>query len=160
MLRQELRLVSLGVLLGALLVTSSRTAEGGINSWTSTGRLEGGPIGVLAIDPVTPATLYAGTGAGIFVYNGGSYPPPPAFTYSPSKPVAGSPVSFDASSSTCAASPCSYGWTDDADGSLLGTGIQMSFTFRDPGTKYVRLTITDAQSRTASVEHDVMVSHE
>src|SRR6266704_2839151 len=34
----------------------------------------------------------------------------------------------------------------------------MSFTFRDPGTKYVRLTITDAQSRSASLEHDVIVS--
>src|SRR5207249_7357972 len=62
------------------------------------------------------------------------------------------------SSSTCLASPCSYSWTDDADSSLLGTGVQMSFTFRDVGTKYVRLTITDAQSRSASVEHDVMVS--
>jgi len=72
--------------------------------------------------------------------------------------VTGSPVFFDASSSTCPASPCSYGWTDDADSSVLGTGVQMSFTFRDPGTKYVRLTITDAQSGSASVEHDVMVS--
>ena len=85
-------------------------------------------------------------------------PPVPAFTYSPSNPTTGSPVSFDASSSTCSASPCSYSWTDDADGSLLGTGVQMSFTFRDPGTKYVRLTITDAKSQSASVEHDVMVS--
>src|SRR5204863_4967497 len=55
------------------LVTSSRTAEGGINSWTGTGRLEGGPIGALAIDPVTPATLYAGTDSnGVFkTTNGG-----------------------------------------------------------------------------------------
>src|SRR5439155_1567846 len=92
------------------------------------------------------------------VVNRASAPPLPAFTYSPSNPVTGSPVSFDASSSTCPASPCSYGWTDDADSSLLGTGVRMSFTFRNPGTKYVRLTITDAQSRSASVEHDVMVS--
>ena len=70
---KKLRPVSIGVLLGALLVTSSRTAEGGINSWTSTGRLEGGPIGALAIDPVTPATLYAGTDSnGVFkTTNGG-----------------------------------------------------------------------------------------
>src|SRR5207247_6408034 len=78
--------------------------------------------------------------------------------HSPSNPVTGSPVSFDGSSSTCPASPCSYSWTDDADSSLLGTGVQMSFTFRDPGTKYVRLTITDSLSRSASVEHDVAVS--
>src|SRR5204863_8631897 len=112
----------------------------------------------LAIDPQTPTTLYAGTGAGVFVYNAGSAPPVPAFTYNPSNPVTGSPVSFDGSSSTCLASPCSYSWTDDADSSLLGTGVQMSFTFRDVGTKYVRLTITDAQSRSASVEHNVIVS--
>ncbi|PYR96270.1 MAG: hypothetical protein DMG12_26665, partial [Acidobacteria bacterium] len=87
-----------------------------------------------------------------------STPLVPAFTYSPSNPVTGSPVSFDGSSSTCPASPCSYSWTDDADSSLLGTGVRMSFTFRDVGTKYVRLTITDSQSRSASVEHDVMVS--
>ena len=85
-------------------------------------------------------------------------PPVPAFTYSPSNPTTGSPVSFDGSSSTCPASPCSYSWTDDADGSLLGTGVRMSFTFQQAATKYVRLSITDAQSRTASVEHDVIVS--
>src|SRR5436309_15929002 len=69
---KKLRPVSIGVLLGALLV-SSRTAEGGINSWTSTGRLEGGPLGVLAIDAVPPATLYAGTDSnGVFkATNGG-----------------------------------------------------------------------------------------
>src|SRR5256885_10222887 len=63
MLREKLRFVSLGVLLGALLVTSSRTVEGGINSWTSNGP-EGGSIRALAIDPMTPGTLYAGTGGG------------------------------------------------------------------------------------------------
>ena len=58
MLRRKLRLVSLGGLLSALLVTSSMTAEGGINSWTSIGP-EAGSIAALAIDPVTPGTLYA-----------------------------------------------------------------------------------------------------
>ena len=67
MLRKQWRFVSLGVLLGALLVTGSRTAEGGINSWTSTNGPGGGPIGALAIDPVTPTTLYAGTDSnGVF----------------------------------------------------------------------------------------------
>ena len=45
MLRKKLRFVSLGVLLGALLVTSSMTAEGGIDSWTSTNGPEGGWMG-------------------------------------------------------------------------------------------------------------------
>src|SRR2546427_1768520 len=64
MQRKKLRFVSLGVLLGALLVTSSMTAEGGINSWTSTNGPGGGSIGTLAIDPVTPSTLYAGAYSG------------------------------------------------------------------------------------------------
>ncbi|PYS16128.1 MAG: hypothetical protein DMG15_03455, partial [Acidobacteria bacterium] len=85
-------------------------------------------------------------------------PPVPVFTFSPSSPVVGSPISFNASSSTCHASPCSYNWTDDADKSVLGTGATMSFTFSVVGPKYVRLTVTDAQSQTASVEHDVIVS--
>ena len=85
-------------------------------------------------------------------------PPVPAFTYSPPFPVTGSPVSFDGTSSTCSVSPCSYRWTDDADGSLLGTGVTTSFTFQQAGTKHVRLTVTDAQSQAASIEHDVIVS--
>src|SRR5207302_324899 len=85
-------------------------------------------------------------------------PPVPVFTFSPSSPVVGSPISFNASSSTCHASPCSYNWTDDADKSVLGTGATMSFTFSVVGPKYVRLTVTDAQSQTTSVEHDVIVS--
>src|SRR5437867_9816086 len=39
-----------------------------------------------------------------------------------------------------------------------GTGVTMSFTFQQVGTKFVRLTITDAQAQAASVEHDVVVS--
>ncbi len=85
-------------------------------------------------------------------------PPVAAFSYSPANPVAGSAVSFDGSSSACSVSPCSYGWTDDADGSQLGAGVTMSFTFQEAGTKHVRLTVTDAQSQTGSVEHDVVVS--
>src|SRR2546428_7620323 len=57
---KKLRFVSAGVLLGALLMTSSMSAKGGINSWTSNGR-EGGRIVTLASDLVTPAALSAGT---------------------------------------------------------------------------------------------------
>jgi len=34
----------------------------------------------------------------------------------------------------------------------------MTFTFAGVGTKYVRLTITDALGRTSNVEHNVIVS--
>src|SRR5437867_620139 len=81
-----------------------------------------------------------------------------AFTYSPSSPVTGQPVAFNGSASSCVATPCAYAWTDDADRSRLGTGVTMSFTFQHVGTKYVRLTITDALGQTGSVEHDVVVA--
>jgi hypothetical protein len=57
MLRKKWGVVSLGGLLAVLLVTSSKAAEGAINSWTSTNGPEGGPIRALAIDPQTPATV-------------------------------------------------------------------------------------------------------
>jgi hypothetical protein len=88
-------------------------------------------------------------------------PPPPAptakFTFSPSSAVVGSPVTFDGTASTCSATPCSYKWTDDADGSVLGTGAKLTYAFRQRGTKYVRLTVTDARLQSGAVEHDVVV---
>ena len=84
--------------------------------------------------------------------------PTVSFSYAPSNPVTGQPVSFDGASTICMATPCSYSWTDDADGSHLGTGVTMTFTFVDVGTKYVRLTVTDALGQTAGVEHNAVVS--
>jgi len=79
------------------------------------------------------------------------------FSVTPAGPVRGMPVTFNASGSICTATPCIYRWTDDADGSSLGIGRMMVFTFQQPGTKYVRLTITDARGKTASGESDVVV---
>jgi cysteine-rich repeat protein len=48
------------------LVASAPPAQAGINVWTSHGP-EGGDVQALAIDPMTPTTLYAGTpGGGVF----------------------------------------------------------------------------------------------
>jgi len=49
----------------AALFTSAPVAQAGTNVWTRLGP-EGGSITAVAIDPVTPGTLYAGTGAGVF----------------------------------------------------------------------------------------------
>src|SRR5207249_4346880 len=52
------------VLLSALLWASSASmVHAGNNVWTSNGP-EGGIVSALAVDPVTPTTLYAGTGGG------------------------------------------------------------------------------------------------
>jgi len=74
--------------------------------------------------------------------------------------LAGQAVFFNGSGSSCAAGPCSYKWTDDGCPSPcgdLGTGLTLTFTFHGAGTKYVRLTVTDALGRTSSVEHNVVV---
>jgi hypothetical protein len=86
--------------------------------------------------------------------------PTASFTYSPSSPRTGQAVSFDGRGSSCSAGPCFYKWTDDGCPSPcgdLGTGQTLTYTFTDIGTKFVRLTVTDALGRTATVEHNVTV---
>jgi hypothetical protein len=77
--------------------------------------------------------------------------------------VTGQAVAFDASSSTCQDSPCTYTWQDDGpDGPggsqwALGTGQQMSFTFQQTGTKWVRLIVTDVNGDTNSTMQTITV---
>jgi hypothetical protein len=92
-------------------------------------------------------------------------PPRASFTYAPAAPLTGSPVTFDASASTCASAPCSYAWSDDGSPSRpssvlypLGSGRTLQFAFHGAGVKYVRLVITDASGRSATAEHNVVVS--
>jgi Protein of unknown function (DUF4038)/Putative collagen-binding domain of a collagenase len=86
-----------------------------------------------------------------------------SFTFFPSSPTAGQAVTFQ-STGGCKPKPCTYAWDDDGpDGpggtnSPLGNGKTLVFTFTTPGTKYVRLTVTDGRGRRATVEHDVVVT--
>ena len=79
-----------------------------------------------------------------------------SFTTNPSPATIGTPVTFDASSSTCAAAPCTYAWSDGS--SKLGTGTPLTFTFHYVGTKHVLLTLTDARGSKSTVEHDLTIS--
>jgi hypothetical protein len=55
----------LAAVCAAVFVAGAHTAQAGINVWTSHGP---GTVAIyaLAIDPMTPSTLYAGTGSGVF----------------------------------------------------------------------------------------------
>jgi hypothetical protein len=94
-----------------------------------------------------------------------SPPPTASFVHAPAAPFTGSPVAFDASASTCPLAPCTYVWSDDGSPSRpstvlwpLGRGQTLQFTFQGAGTKYVRLVITDASGRSATVEHNILVT--
>jgi hypothetical protein len=113
----------------------------------------------------SPASFYAsGETAGS--------PPPPqgptaSFTYSPTSPVVGQPVAFNATGSACPDGPCTYEWSNDGGPTQpippqipLGSGQTISLTFLSAGTEYVRLLVTDARGQTATVEHDVTVAPE
>ena len=122
-----------------------------------------------------PSSVACGSGSiSAYVSGTGTAPPPPpppppappaaptaAFTFSPSSPVTGQQVVFNASGSTCNATPCTYSWKDvtssGTDDWSLGTGNPLDFTFQVAATKYVTLTVTDALGQTGSVEHNVTV---
>jgi parallel beta-helix repeat protein len=104
--------------------------------------------------------------------NAGTPPPPPpsddqpdaAFVYSPAAPVAGQPVTFDASSATCDDTPCTYTWVDDGGDGAGGTqwplsnGETMTFTFQGAGTKNVRVAVTDADGDSDSTVKAITVA--
>ena len=86
--------------------------------------------------------------------------PVAAFTWSPTAPTTGQVVHFDASASTCTATPCTYTWTDEPPGGgvwSLGSGPTLDFTFNLAATKYVNLVVTNNRGRSARVEQDVVV---
>jgi hypothetical protein len=93
--------------------------------------------------------------------------PTAGFVYAPSSPTVGQTVNFNATSSTCADGPCTYEWSDDGSNVRpatvlwpLGSGQTMSFAFHEVGSKYVRLVITNAAGKSATVEHNVAVAAE
>ena len=87
--------------------------------------------------------------------------PDARFAFSPASPATGQEVTFDGRSSTCAATPCTYTWEDVGAGGTgswpLGSGQTMVFTFGNAGTKYVRLSVRDAQGRSDTMTKNVVV---
>jgi len=74
-----------------------------------------------------------------------TYQPPFAdFVWAPEEPVAGKPVKFDGTGSVdFDGEIVSYGWDFDADGEPDATGPVVEWTFPEPGTYPVSLTVTD-----------------
>jgi len=78
------------------------------------------------------------------------------FTYSPSNPLEGDQVTFDASSSTGYDEPLSYSWDfgDDA----FGEGVSPAHAYAQDGNYLVTLTVTDADESTDSISQTITVA--
>jgi PKD repeat protein len=85
-----------------------------------------------------------------------------SYTYASAAPVINQPVTFDGRASTCQYLPCTYTWEDvgpsGRDSYQLGTGRTLVFTFRNPGKKYVRLTVRDNRGPSSSTAKTITVS--
>ena len=87
-----------------------------------------------------------------------------SFTYAPSSPETGKASRFDASASTCDDDPCTYRWQTTAPTGPAGhsgrsaPGETLRFTFRNVGTKRVRLTVTDDDGVSDSTMRTVAVA--
>lgn len=81
------------------------------------------------------------------------------FTFSPSSPVVGSPVVFNASSSYDPDGVIvSYEWDLNGDGMIDTTGATGQVTYSSPGTAAVRLTVTDNSGLSTSATQTIVVS--
>ena len=85
--------------------------------------------------------------------------PTAAYSFSPDTPETGEQVTFNASASTCAATPCTYTWEDVNGGTFpLGSGQTTTFTFQNAGDKHVRLTVADNLGRSAQAQQTVTIT--
>ncbi len=86
-------------------------------------------------------------------------PPVAAFDFSPASPGTGQPVAFDASGSNDVdGTVTGYSW-DFGDGATDSTtGAKPSHSYATPGTKTVKLVVTDDSGSTDTITHDVVVA--
>jgi PKD repeat protein len=88
-------------------------------------------------------------------------PPSPAFDHSPQSPAVGQSVAFDATDTTddAALADSGFSWDLDGDGDFGdATGRQVSQTYLTPGSRTVRLRVTDAQGTSATTSDAVSVA--
>ena len=85
--------------------------------------------------------------------------PTAVLKFSPTQPVAGQSVNFDASGSTPASSPIveyRYIWGDGA--TEAGSSPTVAHTYAAAGNYVVRLTVVDSEGRQGTVTVDVKIN--
>jgi PKD repeat protein len=85
-------------------------------------------------------------------------PPTASFTYDPSTPTAGSPVTFDATDSSDSDGEISkYEWDFDGDGTTDTTGVTATHTYETAGDYDASLSVTDDDGATNTISRSVPV---
>lgn len=79
------------------------------------------------------------------------------FTSSPTDPEPGEAVAFDASDSTGEGAITTYEWDWNGDGSVDDVRESATYTFENPGTYTVSLTVTDAEGNTDRRNQSIVV---
>ncbi len=109
--------------------------------------IQGGPLAMAfwIVDDVLEINLWA--------------PPHAEFTWSPSRPVAGEAVSFDAHASFSRSTNGArfLNWDFDGDGSFDDEGDRPEWTFAAPGTYAVELTVEDGRRGVAKAVEMITV---
>jgi PKD repeat protein len=89
----------------------------------------------------------------------GNRAPSPAFSFSPSSPLTGVPVTFTSTSSDPDGSIVTHEWDLDNDGTFETTGASVSRSFSLPGTYTVKLRVTDNSGAAAELPRDVVIGN-
>jgi len=85
-------------------------------------------------------------------------PPTASFSFSPTSPIIGQPVTFDASASRDPDGRISrYQWDFNSDGRIDATGVTAGYTFTAAGSYRVTLTVTDDGGLSASTARIIEV---
>jgi outer membrane protein assembly factor BamB len=85
-------------------------------------------------------------------------PPTATFRITPTHPVVGTTVRFDASGASDDSGIVGYEWDFDADGTVDATGRQATHSYESLGVYTVRLTVTDADGATDTTTRSITVS--
>jgi len=87
------------------------------------------------------------------------FSPTADFSFTPERPRAGEPVTFDASASFDPDGQIvKYEWDFDGDGVTDAEGVRVTFTFDEPGDYPVTLTVTDNDGLTGTKTRTVPVA--
>ncbi len=86
-------------------------------------------------------------------------PPAASFTWFPSTPRVGEPVTLISDSTDSESAITSFGWALSGTAPFIGGGPTMTTTFASPGPHTLRLLVADAAGRSDTAKETILVGH-